>query len=99
MPNPAPFPGQVLNLWRILHGELKLNSYSFEERAAALLRRRHPAIPRRTLGAWFAQPRSRWRVASDVARRARAVRDMASALDLIVRTAELAKASIEFGDY
>ena len=81
----------MLNLWRVLKGELKLGSYSYEDCAFALLRRRCPRLPRRQLAAWFGAAPSRWRAVGCVAARARGVADMVEALDLVVRTAELAK--------
>ena len=42
----------VLNLWRILRGELKLQSYTFESCAHAVLSRRVPRFPHRTLSRW-----------------------------------------------
>jgi DNA polymerase zeta len=81
----------VLNLWRILRGEIKLPSYSYEAAMMAVLRRRVPALPRRTLGAWFAVPSQRWRVIADLAARARGAARMCAQLDLVGRTAELAR--------
>ncbi len=44
----------LLNLWRIVRGEVKLNMYSFEACCAAVLRRRVPHVPPAQLAAWFA---------------------------------------------
>lgn len=45
----------VLNLWRIMRGEVKLGIYTLEAVAEAVLRRRVPRIPCRTLTRWFAR--------------------------------------------
>jgi hypothetical protein len=81
----------VLNFWRILRGEVKLGSYTYEAAMMAVLRRRVPAVHRRTLREWYASPRSRWRVIADVAGRARGVMLMCTQLDLVGRTSELAR--------
>ena len=81
----------VLNLWRILKGELKMSSHSFEAAMMAVLRRRVPSLPRRQLGVLFAEPHTRWRVVASVAARARGVSLMCTQLDLLGRTAELAR--------
>lgn len=43
----------VLNLWRIMRGEVKLGIYSLEAVAEIVLRRRVPRVPWRTLTDWF----------------------------------------------
>lgn len=45
----------VLNLWRIMRGEVKLGIYTLEAVAEAVLRRRVPRIPWRSLTRWFAR--------------------------------------------
>ena len=42
----------VLNLWRVLRGELKLQSYAFESCVSAVLRRRVPRFSAKTLSRW-----------------------------------------------
>ena len=42
----------VINLWRTLRGELKLQSYTLESCAHAVLRRRLPCFPAKTLARW-----------------------------------------------
>ena len=87
----------VLNFWRILRAEVKLGSYTYEAAMLAVLRRRVPALPRRVLAAWYAAPGARWRLVADVAGRARGCALMAQQLDLVGRTAELARVfGIEF---
>ena len=43
----------VINLWRTLRGELKLNIYTFEACVAALLQLRTPHLPPQTLHVWW----------------------------------------------
>jgi hypothetical protein len=43
----------VLNLWRVLRSELKLNVYTFENCVASILRRRAPHVPPAQLASWF----------------------------------------------
>lgn len=58
---------------------------------------RYPNIPRRVQGAWWASQRTRWRTIHHLVRRTEAVLLMASSLDLLGRTAELARVfGIEF---
>uniref|UniRef100_A0A453AR94 DNA-directed DNA polymerase family B exonuclease domain-containing protein n=1 Tax=Aegilops tauschii subsp. strangulata TaxID=200361 RepID=A0A453AR94_AEGTS len=44
----------VLNLWRLMRGEVKLNNYSLEAVADEVLRRKVPLVPNKTLNRWFA---------------------------------------------
>lgn len=44
----------LLNLWRVLRGELKLGSYSFESCCAAVLGLRVPRVREQQLALWFA---------------------------------------------
>lgn len=81
----------VLNFWRILRGEIKLTSYTYEAAMMAVLKRRVPDVHRRTLAAWWASPRSRWRTVDDVASRTRGCLLMCAQLDLVGRTSELAR--------
>lgn len=43
----------VLNLWRLLRSEVKLNVYTFEACVGALLKQRTPHIPHWVLAQWF----------------------------------------------
>ncbi|GLC55953.1 hypothetical protein PLESTB_001048500, partial [Pleodorina starrii] len=83
----------LLNLWRVLRGELKLGSYSFESCAAAVLGLRVPRVREQQLALWFGAGPSagRWRCLSWLARRCRLDLAMCEQLDLIGRTAELAR--------
>eukprot|EP00741_Cyanophora_paradoxa_P018139 tig00021038_g17513.t1 len=87
----------VLNVWRLMRGELKLNMYSLENT-------RLPHYPFSVLTRWWrgapgappdpaagrpAPPR--WRVARYYAQRARATLAILEAVDLVRRTSELAR--------
>ncbi|VFQ97794.1 unnamed protein product [Cuscuta campestris] len=43
----------VLNIWRLMRGEVKLNMYTIENVAEAVLRRKIPSIPGKVLTNWF----------------------------------------------
>lgn len=43
----------ILNLWRILRGELTLGSYTFENCVKSVLKTRVPFIAHSTLSLWF----------------------------------------------
>jgi DNA polymerase zeta len=43
----------VLNLWRLMRAEVKLNNYSLEAVADEVLRRKIPLIPNKILSRWF----------------------------------------------
>ena len=91
----------VLNLWRILRGELKLQSYTFESCAHAVLSRRVPRFPHRTLSRWArggdGAPRNvlgahqRWHAIRHVSERASMVARMLEQLDVVARTSEQAR--------
>ena len=73
--------------------ELKLGIYTLESCAAAVLRLRVPHIPPHHLAAWFSAgpARGRWRCLSHIALRARVSLLLLDRLDLIGRTAEMAR--------
>ncbi|GIL62894.1 hypothetical protein Vafri_17102, partial [Volvox africanus] len=83
----------LLNLWRVLRGELKLGSYSFESCTAAVLGLRVPRVREQQLALWFAAGPSggRWRCLQWLLRRCRLDLAMCEQLDLVGRTAELAR--------
>eukprot|EP00892_Ulva_mutabilis_P005116 jgi/Ulvmu1/2977/UM015_0017.1 len=80
----------VINIWRAMQTELKLSIYNLEACAAAVLRTRVPEIPHHVLAGWF-RGVARWRAVRHVRRRARLNAAMLDQLDLVNRTAELAK--------
>ncbi|DBA81937.1 hypothetical protein WJX77_000726 [Trebouxia sp. C0004] len=84
----------VLNVWRILRSELKLNIYTFESCVAAVLQLRTPHVQPHVLTQWFnAGPAGgRWRCLQYWLRRTRLNLALLEQLDLIGRTAELARA-------
>ncbi|GFH16260.1 DNA polymerase, partial [Haematococcus lacustris] len=84
----------LLNLWRLVRGEVKLNMYSFESCCAAVLRRRVPRVPHTQMAAWFASGPAggRWRCLRALQRRASLNLALIDTLDLVGRTAEMARA-------
>lgn len=83
----------VLNLWRIMQGEIKLGIYTLEAVAEAVLKRKVPLIPWRTLTRWFSSGpgRSRYRCLEHFIDRARLNLQIINQLDLVNRTSELAR--------
>ena len=80
-----------LNLWRILRGEIKLNAYAAEHVALHVLSRQLPQVRHNELTAWFDDPRLRGRALSYCMLRTRLNLQLTDKLDLIGRTAELAR--------
>ncbi|KAG0605129.1 hypothetical protein M758_9G034000 [Ceratodon purpureus] len=83
----------ILNLWRIMRGEVKLGIYTLEAVAEAVLRKRVPRIPWRTLTRWFARgpAQGRYRCIEYFVERAKLNFEIMDQLDLLNRTAELAR--------
>uniref|UniRef100_A0A7I4D3U3 DNA polymerase zeta catalytic subunit n=1 Tax=Physcomitrium patens TaxID=3218 RepID=A0A7I4D3U3_PHYPA len=83
----------ILNLWRIMRGEVKLGVYTLEAVAEAVLRRRVPRIPWRILTRWFARgpARGRCRCIKYFIDRAKLNFEIIDQLDLLNRTSELAR--------
>ncbi|KAJ9557098.1 hypothetical protein OSB04_011712 [Centaurea solstitialis] len=83
----------VLNLWRLARSEVKLNMYTAEAVAEAVLRRKIPFIDSRTLTKWFASGpgKARYRCIEYVLQRAELNFHVMNQLDLINRTSELAR--------
>ncbi|XP_038890095.1 DNA polymerase zeta catalytic subunit isoform X2 [Benincasa hispida] len=89
----------VLNLWRLMRNEVKLNIYTLEAVAEAVLRRKLPYIHHRVLTQWFnSGPRqARFRCIEYVTERAKLNLQLLMTLDMINRTSELARVfGIEF---
>eukprot|EP00854_Cymbomonas_tetramitiformis_P006039 gene6039-7257_t len=90
----------VLNLWRLLRSEVKLGIYTFENCVAAVLRHRVPHVPAHRLARWFtgaAGSGGRARCVEYLTRRAQINLQLVDHLDLLNRTAELARLfGIEF---
>ncbi|VVA94379.1 unnamed protein product [Arabis nemorensis] len=83
----------VLNAWRLIRGEVKLNMYTIEAVSEAVLRQKIPSIPYKVLTEWFSSgPASaRYRCIEYVTRRANLNLEIMSQLDMINRTSELAR--------
>ncbi|XP_078436093.1 recovery protein 3 isoform X2 [Wolffia australiana] len=83
----------VLNLWRLMRSEIRLNLYTVESVAEEVLRRKIPCIPCSTLNSWFssAYPRARFRCITYVLERAHLNLLILNQLDMVNRTSELAR--------
>ncbi|XP_010511693.1 PREDICTED: DNA polymerase zeta catalytic subunit-like isoform X3 [Camelina sativa] len=89
----------VLNAWRLIRGEVKLNMYTIEAVSEAVLRQKIPSIPYKVLTEWFSSgpAGARYRCIEYVIRRANLNLEILSQLDMINRTSELARVfGIEF---
>jgi DNA polymerase zeta len=81
----------VLNMWRILRGELKLSIYTFESIVWEVLRQRMPRYHQVMLAKWFGAPRTCWYTLQYYVNRAAANLAVFAKLDLIGRTSEMAR--------
>ncbi|CBI36804.3 unnamed protein product, partial [Vitis vinifera] len=83
----------VLNVWRLMRGEIKLNMYTAESVAEAVLRQKIPSIRNRVLTKWFSSGpgRARYRSIEYVIQRAKLNFEIMNQLDMINRTSELAR--------
>uniref|UniRef100_A0A2N9FAW5 DNA polymerase n=1 Tax=Fagus sylvatica TaxID=28930 RepID=A0A2N9FAW5_FAGSY len=83
----------VLNIWRLMRGEVKLNMYTIEAVAEAVLRRKIPSFRHKVLTKWFSSGpgRGRFRCIEYVMERARLNLEIMNQLDMINRTSELAR--------
>ncbi|KAF7817900.1 DNA polymerase zeta catalytic subunit isoform X1 [Senna tora] len=83
----------VLNVWRLIRGEVKLNLYSVEAVGEAVLRRKVPSIHCRVLTKWFSSghARARYQCVKYITERARLNLEILSQLDMVNRTSELAR--------
>ncbi|EOA33539.1 hypothetical protein CARUB_v10019649mg [Capsella rubella] len=89
----------VLNAWRLIRGEVKLNMYTVEAVSEAVLRQKIPLIPFKVLTEWFSSgpAGARYRCIEYFIRRANLNLEILSQLDMINRTSELARVfGIEF---
>ncbi|KAK2999169.1 hypothetical protein RJ639_023044 [Escallonia herrerae] len=79
----------VLNIWRLIRSEVKLNMYTAE----AVLRRKIPFIPYKVLTRWFSSGpgRARYRCLQYVLERAKLNLLIMNQLDMINRTSELTR--------
>ncbi|XAR52606.1 DNA-directed DNA polymerase [Bertholletia excelsa] len=83
----------VLNIWRLMRSELKLNMYSIEAVAEAVLRRKVPCIQSKVLTSWFSSgpAQARYRCIEHVVDRAKLNLEIMNKLDMINRTSELSR--------
>ncbi|XP_021281513.1 DNA polymerase zeta catalytic subunit isoform X2 [Herrania umbratica] len=83
----------VLNVWRLMRGEVKLNMYTVEAVAESVLRQKIPSIPYKVLTKWFSSgpARARYRCVEYVVERAKLNLQIMNKLDMINRTSELAR--------
>ncbi|CAI0551267.1 unnamed protein product [Linum tenue] len=83
----------VLNVWRLVRSEVKLNMYTIEAVSEAVLRRKTPSIPFRVLTRWFASGPGggRYRCIEFVMQRANLNFEIVEQLDMVNRTSELAR--------
>ncbi|ERN16936.1 hypothetical protein AMTR_s00057p00185570 [Amborella trichopoda] len=83
----------VLNLWRIMRNELRLGMHTLEAVAEAVLRRKVPSFPWRILSSWFSSDcgGARSHCIEHLTDRAKLNLEIMDQLDMINRTAELAR--------
>ncbi|KAK7337781.1 hypothetical protein VNO77_18368 [Canavalia gladiata] len=83
----------VLNIWRLIRGEVKLNLYSVEAVAETVLRRKIPSFHHKVLTKWFSSGpgRARYRCIKYVIERAKLNLEILNQLDMVNRTSELAR--------
>lgn len=81
----------LLDVWRLLRGEIALTSYSFENIMFHILHRRYPLFSTAKLSRLWSQPVNRWIVVDYYLARAKGTHEILNQLDLIGRTCELAK--------
>ncbi|KAK6915579.1 DNA-directed DNA polymerase, family B, multifunctional domain [Dillenia turbinata] len=83
----------VLNVWRLMRSEIKLNMYTLEAVAQAVLRRKVPSIHSKILKIWFSSGpgRARFRCIEYVTGRAKLNLEIMNQLDMVNRTSELAR--------
>lgn len=75
----------VLNVWRLMRGEVKLNMYTLEAVAEAVLRQKVPLVPQKVLTKWFASGpgRARYRCIEYIIRRAKLNLEIMNQLDMV----------------
>ncbi|KAG7168018.1 DNA polymerase zeta catalytic subunit-like 2, partial [Homarus americanus] len=89
----------VLNVWRLMRSEVTLLSYTLDNVAYHVLHTRVPSFSHDTLRQWWTQDTTRWRTLEHYLNRCHYTIDLLHRLDLIHRTAELARLfGIQFYD-
>ncbi|XP_020571620.1 DNA polymerase zeta catalytic subunit-like [Phalaenopsis equestris] len=83
----------VLNIWRLMRGELKLNMYYVESVAEVILRQKIPLFSNRILSQWYSSGigRARDKCIEYVIERAMLNIKIMDQLDMVNRTSELAR--------
>lgn len=85
-------PGRiVLDVWTLMRQELKLRVYTLQSCCAAVLRRRIPNIPPHQLYSWLQRSQDAWQTLSHVSLCTFISLSLLFHLDLVSRTAELAR--------
>ncbi|KAG0718461.1 DNA polymerase zeta catalytic subunit [Chionoecetes opilio] len=89
----------VLNAWRLMRSEAALQSYTLQSVAFQILHTRIPAFSHTQLTAWWLADTTRGRTLGHLLLRCRLTLDLLHRLDLVPRTAELARLfGIQFYD-
>ncbi|KAL8553803.1 hypothetical protein ACS0TY_002187 [Phlomoides rotata] len=83
----------VLNIWRLMRNEVKLNMYTVEAVTETVLRRKVPYISWKVLTKWFSSGpgQARYRSINYTLERAKLNLQIMNQLDMINRTSELAR--------
>ncbi|XP_017258857.1 DNA polymerase zeta catalytic subunit isoform X2 [Daucus carota subsp. sativus] len=83
----------ILNCWRLVRSEVKLNMYTAEAVAEEVLRQKLPFIPCKELTKWFSSGpgRARYRCIEYIINKAKLNIEIMTRLDMINRTSELAR--------
>lgn len=89
----------VLNVWRLMRAEVALQSYTLDNVAYHVLHTRIPSFPHDSLRRWWSEDTTRWRTLEHYLNRCSLTIELLHRLDLIHRTAELARLfGIQFYD-
>lgn len=81
----------LLNVWKLLRGEVTLTSYSFENVFFQVMKRRVAKFSHETLTKMWSSNHTRWMVVEYMTKRVVGTLEILDKLDLTGRTAELAK--------
>lgn len=75
----------VLNVWRLMRSEVKLNMYTVEAVTESVLRRKIPSIPYKVLTKWFSSgpAQARYRCVEYVVERAKLNLEIMNQLDMV----------------
>ncbi|KAI9221843.1 hypothetical protein BC828DRAFT_414526 [Blastocladiella britannica] len=85
-------PGRlILNVWRLLRGEVALTNYSLESTCAAILKKRIPHFSTVTLTRWYTNPATRYRVITYNVRRTLLALELLVTGEYLGRTSEFAR--------